>query len=109
MGLEEDLIITSPKQRGNLLKERLEFIEGYTGDKYQYSWVDSLLEGEFYPLTNEGKIRPSVRKIMSFKDDIINAIKDMNKEGYIGFSDIGYYMNELLSKSPFLLKIIRRL
>lgn len=107
MGLEEELIITSPKQRGNLLIERLKFIKEYTGDKYQYSWVDSLLEGEFYPLTNEGKIRPAVRKIMSFKDDIINAIKAINKEGYIGFSDIGYYMNELLSKSPFLLKIIQ--
>lgn len=106
IGLNQDLIITSPKQRKKILDERLSYINKYTGDDYQYSWIDSLLEGEFYPLYN-GNIRPSVRKIMSYKDDIIKVIKTINKEGYIGFSDLGYYMNELLNKSPNLLRVIQ--
>lgn len=107
IGLDEDLIITSTKQRKKMLDEKLSFIPKYTGDKYQYDWIDSLLEGELYPLLN-GKIRTSVKDILPYKDDIEKIIKDANKKGYIGFSDIGYYMNKLLTKSSELLEIIQR-
>lgn len=106
IGLNQDLIITSPKQRKKILDERLSVINNYTGDYYQHSWIDSLLEGEFYPLYN-GNIRPSVRKIMPYKDDIIKVIKMVNQEGYMGFSDLGYYMNRILDKSPELLRFIQ--
>lgn len=107
IGLDENLIITSTKQRKEILDEKLSFILKYTGDKYQYGWIDSLLEGELYPLFN-GKIRTSVKDILPYKDDIEKIIKDVNKKGYLGFSDIGYYMNKLLTKSSELLKIIQR-
>jgi len=107
IGLNQDLIITSPKQRKKILDSRLSSISKYTADNDQYRWIDSLLDGEFYPLTYKGNIKPSVKKIMPFKDNIIKIIKSINKEGYIGFSDMGYYMNELLDKSPELLKVIQ--
>jgi hypothetical protein len=51
LGLNKNLIITSPKQRKIFLEKSLSHISDYTGDDEQYGWAESLLEGEFYPLT----------------------------------------------------------
>ncbi|XOQ45301.1 MAG: PhoH-like family protein [Clostridium sp.] len=108
LGLKENLIIMSPKQRREALKNKLSFISEYDGDdKEQYEWAESLLEGDFRPLTYKGNVKPAVKKLIPYKEDIKNVIKEINKEGYIGFSDIAYYMWELLQKSQALLKIIR--
>ncbi|ARC83767.1 phoH-like family protein [Clostridium argentinense CDC 2741] len=107
LSLTKNLIITSPKQRRLHLERALSQISDYTGDDNQYGWVESLLEGEFYPLTPKGNIKPVVKKLIPYKEDIQNGIMQLNKEGYIGFSDIGYYMNKLLDKSPSLLKTIQ--
>ncbi|MBB6215069.1 superfamily I DNA/RNA helicase [Anaerosolibacter carboniphilus] len=108
LGLNENLMIASPKQRRKLLTEKLSYISDYSGeDDDQYGWVESLLEGEFYPLTHKGNIKPAVKRLIPYKENIKNSIKELNKDGYIGFSDIGYYMKELLNKSSSLLKVIQ--
>lgn len=105
--LNKNLTITSPKQRKIFLEKSLSHISDYTGDDEQYGWAESLLEGEFYPLTPKGNIKPAVKKLISYKEEIQNSIIKLNKEGYIGFSDIGYYMDNLLEKSLSLLKTIQ--
>jgi DNA helicase-2/ATP-dependent DNA helicase PcrA len=108
LGLKEKLIIVSPKQRREQLSKGLSLIPDFDiNDEDQYNWAESLLEGEFYPLTYKKNIKPSVRKLIPYKEDIKNSIKGLNKKGYIGFSDIGYYMKELLKKSPQLLSVIQ--
>ncbi|SFD05377.1 ATP-dependent helicase [Clostridium uliginosum] len=107
LGLNANLIITSPKQRKIYFEEALSHISDYTGEDEQYAWVDSLLEGDFYPITPKGNIKPAVKKLIPYKEEIQNSIMKLNKEGYMGFSDIGYYMNKLLEKSSSLLNIIQ--
>ncbi|WP_265447951.1 UvrD-helicase domain-containing protein [Acetivibrio straminisolvens] len=108
LGLKENLIIMSSKQRREKLKNKLSFISDYDGDNNeQYEWAEALLEGDFRPLTNKGNVKPAVKKLIPYKEDIMNVIKEINKEGYIGFSDIAYYMWELLQKSQALLNIIQ--
>lgn len=108
LGLKENLLIMSPKQRKEKLKNKLSFISDYDGDnKEQYEWAEALLEGDFRPLTNKGNVKPDVKKLIPYKENIINVIKEINKDGYIGFSDIAYYMWELLQKSQALLNIIQ--
>jgi superfamily I DNA/RNA helicase len=108
LGLKENLIIMSPKQRKEILQEKFSTIPEYdTNDKDLYDWADALLEGDFRPLTRYGNVKSSVKKIIPYKEDIKGIIKEVNKEGYIGFSDIAYYMMELLNKSQALLSIIQ--
>lgn len=107
LGLGDELIITSPKQREILLKNALEDIKKYEGDSDQYNWAEALLEGEFYPYTYAGNIKPSVKKLIPYKEIIKNRIIEINSRGYIGFSDFGFYMKKLLSKSFNLLKVIQ--
>ncbi|SHH13253.1 UvrD-helicase domain-containing protein [Tepidibacter thalassicus] len=107
LGLKEDLNILSPKQRKFMLSNEFIKIQAYDGDDKQYEWAESLLEGEFYPLTYKGNIKPSIKKLIPYKEELKDIIKNINKDGYIGFSDIGYYMNELLNKSELLLKTIQ--
>ncbi len=108
LGLKENLIIMSTKQRREAFKNKLSFIPEYDGDdKEQYEWAESLLEGDFRPLTYKGNVKPTVKKLIPYKEDIKDIIKEMNREGYIGFSDIAYYMWKLLQKSQALLNIIQ--
>ena len=108
LGLKENLIIMSPKQRRETLNNKLSCIPNYNRENNdQYNWVESLLEGDFRPLTYRGNVKSAVKKLIPYKEIIVDAIKDINKEGYIGFSDIAYYMWELLNKSHALLNIIR--
>lgn len=108
LGLKENLIIMSPKQRREKIKNKLSFIPDFDGDNNeQYEWVEALLEGDYRPLTNKGNVKPAIKKLIPYKEDIKNVIKEINKGGYIGFSDIAYYMWELLQKSQALLNIIQ--
>lgn len=108
LGLNENLTVSSPRQRKKLLDEKLAYISDYNkDDEVQYEWVEPLLEGEFYPLTPKGNIKPTVKKLVPYKEDIKNKIKEINKDGYLGFSDMGYYMKELLNKSLHLLRTIQ--
>lgn len=107
LGLKEEMQVLSTKQRRNRFKAELSSINDYMDDDDQFEWVDSLLEGEFYPLTTKGNIKPSVKRLIPHKEKIKEIIKKVNKEGFIGFSDMGYYMKELLDKSPALLEIIQ--
>lgn len=107
LGLKEEMQVLSTKQRRNRFKAELSSIKDYKDDDDQFEWVDSLLEGEFYPLTTKGDIKPSVKRLIPHIEEIKEVIKKVNKEGCVGFSDMGYYMKELLDKSPALLKIIQ--
>lgn len=108
LGLKEELIIMSTKQRREIFKSRLSVIPEYDGDdREQYEWAESLLEGDFRPLTYKGNVKPAIKKLIPYKEDIKNIIKGINKEGYIGFSDVAYYMLALLNKSQALLNTIR--
>jgi len=108
LGLKENLIIMSPKQRREILQGKFSTIPGYDiNNKDQYDWAETLLEGDFTPLTRYGNVKASVKKLIPYKEDIKNIIKEVNKEGYIGFSDIAYYMMELLNKSQTLLSVIQ--
>lgn len=108
LGLKENLIIMSPRQREEILKKKFLAIPEYdVNNDILYGWAESLLEGDFRPLTRYGNVRPIVKKFVSYKEDIKDIIKEINKEGYIGFSDIAYYMWKLLNKSQALLNIIQ--
>ena len=108
LGLKDNLIIMSTKQRKEILKDKLSFIPEYDGDNNdQYNWVESLLEGDFRPLTGHGNVKSSVKKLIPYKEEIMDVIKEINQEGYIGFSDIAYYMLELIKKSKELLNVIQ--
>ena len=108
LGLKETLIIMSPKQRKEVLQEKFLAISEYdVNDNVLYGWAESLLEGDFRPLTRYGNLKPAVKKLIPYREDIKDIIKEVNKEGYIGFSDIAYYMWELLNKSQALLNIIQ--
>lgn len=106
LGLKENLVIMSTKQRKVLLKERLSFIQEYDGNNNQFEWSESLLEGDFKPVKPKKDVN-AVEKLVPYRDDIIDVIKRINIEGFIGFSDIAYYMMKLLKKSQALLDIIQ--
>jgi len=108
LGLKENLIIMSPKQRKEVLQKKFLAISKYNvNDNYLYYWAEALLEGDFSPLTFKGNVKPAIKKLIPYKENIKDIIKEVNKEGYIGFSDIAYYMLELLNKSQALLNIIQ--
>lgn len=107
LGIDKNISIISSKQRKALLGNKLSNIDVYNGDDVQYSWAESLLEGTVYPLTTQGNIKPSVKKMIPFTDTIKQFIIELNKKGYLGFSDLGFHFNLLLDKSPLLLKTIQ--
>ena len=108
LGLKDNLIILSPKKRKEILTEKFSTISGYDrNDDHLYNWAEALLEGDFRPKTRYGNVKSSVEKLIPYMEGIKDLIKEINKEGYIGFSDIAYYMLELINKSPALLNIIQ--
>lgn len=108
LGLKETLIIMSPKQRKEVLQKKFSVIPEYkVNNRDQYDWAEALLEGDFRPLTYKGNVKPAIKKLIPCKEDIKDIIKEVNKEGYIGFSDMAYYMWKLLNKSQALLNIIQ--
>lgn len=108
LGLKENLIIMSPKQRKEILQKKFSVIPEYkVNNGEQYDWAEALLEGDFRPLTYKGNVKPAIKKLIPYKEDIKDIIKEVNKEGYIGFSDIAYYMLELLNKSQAFLNIVQ--
>lgn len=108
LGLGNNLIIVSPNERIRLIKEKLTFIEwNKLGPKQEIKlieWIGDILEHSesLDCYSGEGIIKRYVKYKSLIKDSII----DMNREGYIAFSDIAYYMNTLLDKSKALLKVI---
>lgn len=110
LNLGKTLSIVSSKQAKGIYDDICKDIKGYEIEKKsyadQYKWMDSLLEDEYIP-KKRGNISKSVKNLLPHKEFIIDQIKEKNREGYIGFSDIGYYMNTLLIKSPLILEIIR--
>lgn len=110
LNLGKNLSIVSSKQAKKIYDDICKDIKGYEIEEKsyadQYKWMDSLLEDEYIPRIR-GSVAKSVKNLLPYKEFIINEIKEKNKEGYIGFSDIAYYMNELLIKSPLMLEIIR--
>lgn len=110
LNLGKKLSIVSSKQAKGIYDDICKDIQGYEIEKNshadQYRWMDSLLEDEYIP-KKKGNISKSVKNLLLHKEFIINQIKEKNREGYIGFSDLAYYMNALLIKSPLILEVIR--
>ena len=69
LGLKENLIIMSPKQRREILQGKFSTIPGYDiNNKDQYDWAETLLEGDFTPLTRYGNVKASVKKLIPYKE-----------------------------------------
>ena len=102
----EELLIASSIQRKKFLKKYLkDNIEIDYDCNIQMEWADNLLEVDIYPnlsKRNKKKISPLIDK----KEDIIDAIKKMNNDGIIGFSDMSYYILKLFKNSTELVRLI---
>lgn len=105
LGLQSNITIMSPIKRKNAIKEFLIQKGIAHPTESQINWATDLLEGDFRP-QNKKKLN-EVKKILSLKEEIIEYIKTLNKEGNIAFSDFGYYMNVLIQKSKSFLNILR--
>ncbi|WPC42387.1 ATP-dependent helicase [Clostridium sp. JS66] len=112
LGLGNNLIIVSPNERKKLIKERINFIDwDKFGEKHWkkeatlIDWIDNILENysNLDSYTGTGVIKEYFKYKEKIKDSIIN----INKDGYMAFSDIAFYMNVLINKSPALLKVIQ--
>lgn len=112
LGLGNNLIIVSPNERKKLIKEKINFINWDDfGEKHKkkeatlIDWIDNILENY---LNLDGYTGTGViKQYLKYKDKIKDSIMSINKDGYIGFSDIAFYMNMLIYKSPQLLKVIQ--
>ncbi|MGL4731543.1 MAG: UvrD-helicase domain-containing protein [Clostridium sp.] len=105
LGLPSSINIMSPMNRKKAIKEFLIQKGIANPTESQINWATDLLEGDFSP-QNKKKLN-EVKKILSLKEEIIEYIKTLNKEGNIAFSDFGYYMNVLIQKSKSFLNILR--
>ncbi|WP_143316905.1 ATP-dependent helicase [Clostridium sp. HBUAS56017] len=97
-------IISQSKRKSLIIKFLIE--NGVTNPtETQINWATDLLEGDF-KTQNKKKLK-EVEKIVDLKEDIINYIITLNKEGYIAFSDFGFYMKMLIEKSKSFLNILQ--
>lgn len=105
LGLPDSISITSPSKRRSLIIKFL--IENGVANptEAQINWATDLLEGDFRP-QNKKKLK-EIEKIVDLKEDIINYIISLNKEGHIAFSDFGFYMKMLIEKSKLFLNILQ--
>ena len=105
LGLPDSISIISPSKRKFLIIKFL-IENGVTNPtEAQINWATDLLEGDFRP-QNKKKLG-EVEKIVDLKEDIINYIISLNKEGQIAFSDFGFYMKMLIEKSKSFLNILQ--
>jgi len=109
LGLKNDLFIVSPEQRKQQLKEKLGFINwdelGKKQEPKLIEWIDNILENSHDLASYSGK--GIIKDYLKDKQTIKESIIDLNKQGFLSFSDIGFYMNELIDKSPQLLKTLQ--
>ncbi|WP_111931436.1 ATP-dependent helicase [Clostridium tertium] len=105
LGLPDSISIISPSKRKDLIIKFL-IENGVTNPtEAQINWATDLLEGDFRP-QNKKKLK-EVEKIVDLKEDIINYIITLNKDGHIAFSDFGFYMKMLIEKSKSFLNILQ--
>lgn len=105
LGLGKELKLVSQTTRKKQIISILTELQIKSIKESQIAWAMDLLDGNYMP-SNKSK-RKEVEKIYSLKEDIIEKIIELNKSGYIYFSDFAYYMRLLLIKSPKLLKVIK--
>jgi len=102
----DEITILAKNQRKNMLQDRLhEIKELDLGKNKQYDWVDNLLEYDLYP-EGSRELKRDVMPILKHKNKIISELETINREGFIGFSDMGYLTLKLFKSSQSLLNII---
>lgn len=105
LGLPSNINIMSPTNRKNEIKKFLIQKGIANPTESQINWATDLLEGDFRPESKK-KLK-EIEKIVHLKEEIIEYIITLNRDGYIAFSDFGYYMKLLIQKSKSFLNILR--
>ncbi|WP_252244012.1 ATP-dependent helicase [Clostridium sp. ZBS14] len=105
LDLPSNINIISPMKRKELIRKFIMQRGIASPTEAQINWATDLLEGDFRPQT-KSRLK-EVEKIVHLKEEIIEHIITLNREGYIAFSDFGYYMKLLVQKSKSFLNILR--
>jgi len=102
-----DLKIPSEKQRKELLNHYIKDVPDFNVDiDEHFEWADSLLELDLYNSFNRQK-KSKIRGLLEHKEAIKNSILQMNRDGVIGFSDMGYHALRLFNSSQGLSHVLR--
>lgn len=101
-----NLIIVSENLRRKLFAEIFADLGVYDVEDYDhFTWADNLLEENLFSIMSP-KVKKKLAILQEKEAEFIQRILEVNSQGYIAFSDMGYHMIRLLEKSGELRRLI---